>query len=127
MRRDSSGAGGLRRHHAVLDIANAFDPHAHDVARRRNSGGWRAAPMPAGVPVASTSPGSNVMALLSSSICSKMLKRISAVLPSCRSSPLTQVRTRSACGSAISSAVTSHGPKGPRESNDFASVMVGLR
>ena len=55
------------------------------------------------------------------------LNTMSEVVPSWRSSPFTQVRTRRAWGSGTSSAVTNHGPMGPWVSKLFPSVMVGVR
>ena len=52
---------------------------------------------------------------------------MSRVEPSCSSVPFTHVRMPSACGSGISSAVTSQGPIGPCVSKDLPIVMVGLR
>jgi hypothetical protein len=48
----------------VDELADAVDLHAHDVADHEQSlgNGWRTAPIPAGVPVAMTSPGSSVNA-----------------------------------------------------------------
>ena len=50
---------------------------------------------------------------------------MSAVLASWRSSPLTQLRTVSACGSGTSSAVVTHGPKGPKLSPPLARIHWG--
>ena len=61
---------------------------------RPSGNGWRTAPTPAGVPVAITSPGSSVNASDRCATCSKQSKIISPVLPSWRSSPLTQVLMR---------------------------------
>ena len=67
---------------------------------------------PAGVPVLITSPGRSTMNWLRYQTRWSTPKIMSAVVPSCRGSPLTQSRRPSACGSATSSAVTIHGPSG---------------
>jgi len=59
-------------------------------------GGFIAMPTPPGVPVATTSPGSSVNAVDRCSTIAKQSKIRFLVLESWRSSPLTQVRTRSA-------------------------------
>ncbi len=51
----------------------------------------------------------------------------SAVVPSWRSTPLTESRTVRACGSGISSAVTSHGPSGLKVSQFFPLSQVPPR
>ena len=84
------------------------------------------APTPAGVPVASTMPGSRVATVDRWAIIWAMVKIMSAVVPSWRNSPLTRVRTARAWGSAISSAVTSHGPIGPWVSKLLPSIIVGV-
>ena len=95
--------------------------------RKPSGKGWIEAPIPAGVPVAITSPGSRVKASERWETCSKQSKTISDVFPSWRFSSLTKVRIPSCCGSAISSPVTSQGPSGPWVSNDFPIVIVGAR
>ena len=84
-------------------------------------------PTPPGVPVAITSPGSSVNAVERCSTSAKQSKISCFVLESWRSSPFTQVRRRSPCGSPTSSAVVSHGPIGPCVSNDLPIVQVGTR
>ena len=51
----------------------------------------------------------------------------SAVVESCRSSSLTQVRRARLPGSPSSSVVTNSGPHGAWESKDFPTVKVGVR
>ncbi len=92
----------------------------------RKRGGFIAMPTPEQVPVASTSPGSSVITVERCSICCHTSWIRSAVDACCRSSPLTNVRSISACGSGTSSAVTSQGPIGPCVSHDLPSVKVGL-
>ncbi len=69
-------------------------------------------PQPQGVPVRSTSPGSSVNEREQNASSSPTPKTISAVDESCMRSPFTRVESRSACGSGISSAVTTTGPSG---------------
>ena len=87
------------------------------------TGGVRKAPMPAGVPVAITSPGSSVMKALRYSISRATGNSMSAVWPCCICSPLTWQVKSSACGSAISSRVTSQGPIGQKPSMLLAKVV----
>ena len=68
---------------------------------------------PTGVPVAITSPGSSVQACDRISTWRKQSKISWSVLDFWRSSPLTNVRMPSACGSSTSSAVVIHGPDRP--------------
>ena len=82
--------------------------------------------MPDGVPVAITSPGSSVQACDRISTWRKQSKISWSVLDFWRSSPLTNVRIPSACGSPTSSGVVIHGPIGPCVSNDLASDHCGV-
>ena len=72
-------------------------------------------PTPSGVPVAITSPGASVTLREMTSISVGMSKIKSAVLLSWRSSPFTRQVTRRLAPST-SSAVTIHGPIGPKPS-----------
>ena len=83
--------------------------------------------MPAGVPVATMSPGSSVNAVERCSTSAKQSKISSFVFDSCRSSPFTQVRKARPCGSPSSSGVTIQGPIGPCVSKLLPIVIVGVR
>ena len=71
-------------------------------------------PQPHGVPVRTTSPGSSVKPREQNASSSATPKTISVVDESCTISPFTRVRSASACGSGISSAVTTTGPSGQK-------------
>src|SRR3569623_961246 len=86
--------------------------HSTTSPGRRNSGGVRANPTPAGVPVAMMSPGSSIMPRDSTAMVSAIEKIWCRVFDDCSNTPLTQQRRSSRCGSAISPAVTIHGPIG---------------
>ena len=85
-----------------------------------------AAAIPDGVPVAITSPGSSVHACDRISTWRKQSKMSWLVFDCWRSSPLTNVRIASWCGSPISSGVTIQGPSGPCVSKDLASDHCGV-
>ena len=85
----------------------------------RYTGGFRAKPTPAGVPVAMTSPGSSVMLLVMNSMSSGTRKIRWAVLESCITVPLSVSVMRSVCGSGISSVVTMVWPIGANVSHDL--------
>ena len=87
-----------------------------------STGGSRKIPTPPGVPVAITSPGSSVNAIEQWLMIAATPKYICAVLACCRTSPLTRHSISSACGSGISSAVTSAGPIGQNVSSDLPRV-----
>src|SRR6266511_62409 len=79
----------------------------------------RPAPTPAGVPVAMTSPGSRVTAWLAAATRVGTSQIMSAVLPSCCSSSLTQRRMRRSCGSGTSQDGVRPGPSGSEPSRAF--------
>src|SRR5208337_5534795 len=84
--------------------------------RLRNCGGFMPRPTPWGVPVMTTSPGSRVMNWLTWETSLATGKIMSLVLLFCRTAPLTARLSGIACGFGISSAVTNHGPSGPKVS-----------
>ena len=90
-------------------------------------GGSSPAATPAGVPVVISMPTSRVNAADRCSIIWAQVKIMSAVVPSWRSSPFTQVRRARSWGSPTSSAVTIAGPVGPWVSKPFPIIMVGVR
>ena len=69
---------------------------------------------PAGVPVATTSPGNKVMKRLMYATSCRTEHIMSPVQLFCRSSPFTLHHSRSFCGSVTSSPVTNHGPIGAK-------------
>ncbi len=124
--RSGTGRRTCRRRRSVIGASRARcaagrGRRSRPPSRRRRPGtgtGRRARP-PAGVPVLMTSPGSSTVYWDRCQIRYATSKIMSAVLESWRGSPLTQERSRSACGSPISSAVTSHGPSGLNVSQDL--------
>src|SRR5271166_3432227 len=76
--------------------------------------GFLPEPTPGGVPVVMTSPGSRIMncEMYETSVLTP--KIMVAVEPVCMRSPLTSRNMLSFCTSAISSGVTSQGPRGPK-------------
>src|SRR6266699_1455773 len=80
----------------------------------------RAAPPPAGVPVAITSPGSSVTTSLAAAISSATGQTMSAVDSSCCNSPFTHSRSRRSCGSGTRKAGVRPGPSGSEPSADLA-------
>jgi hypothetical protein len=72
------------------------------------------------------SPGSSVIVRESQATVSATPKIISAVFPSCTTSPLIRVRRPSACRSSISSIVTSAGPQGAKVSTALPEVRSGF-
>ena len=96
------------------DVAQQPEPVAVTVTSSpgcRYFGGSNPIPTPTGVPVAITSPGSNVIPAVRVSMMVGTSKISSAVLVSWRSSPLTLVCSCRLVMST-SSAVTAHGPIG---------------
>ena len=73
--------------------------------------------VPDGVPVMMTMPGFKVKLREKKWMSSAQVQIMFAVLLDCRNSPLMRDMTLSFCGSAISSAVTTHGPSGAPLSN----------
>ena len=73
-------------------------------------------PTPGGVPVVMMSPGSSVISIEQYDTMVAMSKIIVLVLPVCMRSPLTSSHIASLPGLPTSSAVTSHGPIGPKVS-----------
>src|SRR5205823_12549922 len=86
------------------------------------TGGFRKAPTPAGVPVAMTSPGSRVNACEQWLTISATPKYRSDVRADWRSSPLIRHRMRTSGASPSSSMVTMHGPIGQKVSRDLPRV-----
>jgi hypothetical protein len=76
-------------------------------------------PTPAGVPVRTTSPGSSVIVWLTHETQAATSRSMSAVVPSCFTSPLTVVRSDRAPGSI---SVSIHGPRGQESSKALARV-----
>jgi len=89
--------------------------------------GLREVPTPAGVPVATMSPGSSVITAESSAMMRATPNTISDVEEFCSTSSPIVVRMRSACGSAIASRVTSTGPHGPCVSKTLPIVHCDVR
>src|SRR6185503_20425330 len=93
---------------------------------RKYFGGSKRAPAPVGVPVAMRSPGVRRMKLDRYSMSRANGKIRFAVVSSCRSSPLTRVIRCSSASGAISSAVTSHGPRLPERSKFLPGVTLNF-
>src|SRR5712691_5730009 len=87
------------------------------------TGGFRNAPTPAGVPVETTSPGSSVTIAVRNSIRRAGGKIMSEVGDDCICSPFRYDETRTCCGSGISSGVTTSGPIGEKVSTPLPSVI----
>ena len=139
---DPNGCIGALAPGATCDVDIDFEPRA-------DSGGYRQAtltdefsnlivdvsgtvsagpdPIPPGVPVEITSPGSSVITRLKSASTISRRKIILDVLASCSTSPFTRWRIRSEWGRLISSRVTSHGPMGPNVSQPFPLSHCGPR
>ena len=93
-----------------------------------HTGGLRAWPTPAGVPITRTSPGSSVSTSASSAIVSATLKIMSLVFASCITCPFRRAwMRRPAAPGGSSSAVTSTGPKPPVPSKFLPIVHCGVR
>ena len=73
------------------------------------------------------SPGSNVIVRLMNATRGATPKIIRPVDESCRTSPLTRHLIPSACGSGISSVVTSQGPHGRNVSTALPSIHCDER
>jgi len=100
----------------VISIRTTSPPN------RKRGGFWNAL-HPVVVPVKMTTPGSSSSTLLKSSISPGISTIISSLLPFCRSSPFTQHRRSSRCGSGISSFVAIHGPVGAPVGMPLARVI----
>ena len=93
-----------------------------------HTGGVRAWPTPAGVPITITSPGSSVMHSASSAIVSATPKIMSVVFASCITWPFRRLSMCSPIApGGSSSAVTSTGPKPPVASKFLPMVHCGVR
>ena len=79
------------------------------------------------MPVAIRSPGSSVIVRLIEATSSATPNTICAVLEDWSSRPFRRSRIASACGSGISSAVTSHGPHGRNVSIALPSIHWEVR
>ena len=77
------------------------------------TGGFRPAPTPPGVPVTMTSPGSSCVQVEQYSMSCGTSKHSSPTLSFCMTAPFKRVVSVSLRGSGISSAVTSQGPNEP--------------
>jgi hypothetical protein len=71
----------------VAQDTHALDLHFEDIAGCMKTGGFRAAPMPPGVPVMIRSPGSRLIATLIISISAETLKMSRSVRASCITRP----------------------------------------
>lgn len=92
------------------------------------TGGLRAAPTPAGVPVMMRSPGSSVIASLMSATNVATSKIRSAVVALCMTRPLSRVSIFKPCApGGSSSALTKTGPNGPVLSKFLPTVHCGVR
>ena len=94
----------------------------------RKTGGLRAAPTPAGVPVTMTSPGTSVIAALRVTIRSTTSKIMSSVFADCITSPFRRVSSlRPAPPAGSSSGVTKSGPNAPVPSKFLPTVHCVVR